>query len=52
MLNRARELTTNENIIYRQEDLGNLHLPQQMYHLAYSSLTLHKSATQPIGYSL
>lgn len=41
MLNRARELTTNENIIYRQEDWENLHLPQQMYHLAYSSLTLH-----------
>ncbi|WP_145594736.1 class I SAM-dependent methyltransferase [Yersinia aleksiciae] len=41
MLNRARELTTDENIIYRQEDLENLHLPQQMYHLAYSSLALH-----------
>ncbi|CNE57583.1 class I SAM-dependent methyltransferase [Yersinia mollaretii] len=41
MLNRAKELTTDENIIYRQEDLEKLHLPQELYHLAYSSLTLH-----------
>ncbi|CQD32478.1 class I SAM-dependent methyltransferase [Yersinia mollaretii] len=41
MLNRAKELTPDDDIIYRQEDLEKLHLPQELYHLAYSSLTLH-----------
>lgn len=41
MLNRAKEMTDDENIIYRQEDLETLQLPKKMYHLAYSSLTLH-----------
>ncbi|CRY53503.1 MULTISPECIES: class I SAM-dependent methyltransferase [Yersinia] len=41
MLNRAKEMATDENITYRQEDLENVNLPQQVYHLAYSSLTLH-----------
>ncbi|CNK74813.1 biotin synthesis protein bioC [Yersinia enterocolitica] len=41
MLNRAKELTPDSDIIYRREDLEKLHLPKQMYHLAYSSLTLH-----------
>ncbi|MFA3778607.1 class I SAM-dependent methyltransferase [Yersinia sp. 1652 StPb PI] len=41
MLNRAKEMTTDENIIYRQEDLEHLHLPPQLFQLAYSSLTLH-----------
>ncbi|CNJ30452.1 class I SAM-dependent methyltransferase [Yersinia mollaretii] len=41
MLNRAKELTPDDDIIYRREDLEKLHLPKQMYHLAYSSLTLH-----------
>ncbi|MGE4800060.1 class I SAM-dependent methyltransferase [Yersinia hibernica] len=41
MLNRAKEMATDESIIYRREDLENAKLPQQMYHLAYSSLTLH-----------
>ncbi|WP_145521111.1 class I SAM-dependent methyltransferase [Yersinia mollaretii] len=41
MLNRAKELTPDGDIIYRREDLEKLHLPKQMYHLAYSSLTLH-----------
>lgn len=41
MLNRAKEMTANDNIIYRQEDLEHTKLPHQMYHLAYSSLALH-----------
>ncbi|CNH77442.1 class I SAM-dependent methyltransferase [Yersinia pekkanenii] len=41
MLNRANEMTTDQNIIYRKGDLEHLCLPPQMYHLAYSSLTLH-----------
>ncbi|QHB32975.1 class I SAM-dependent methyltransferase [Yersinia canariae] len=41
MLNRAKEMTADEGITYRQEDLENTKLPQQMYHLAYSSLALH-----------
>ncbi|CNJ59845.1 Methyl transferase [Yersinia aldovae ATCC 35236] len=41
MLSRAKELTSDESIIYRQEDLENLYLPTKEYHLAYSSLALH-----------
>lgn len=41
MLNRAKEMTADDSIIYRQEDLEHTKLPHQMYHLAYSSLALH-----------
>lgn len=41
MLNRAKEMTADNSIIYRQEDLEHTKLPHQMYHLVYSSLTLH-----------
>ncbi|CFQ86786.1 biotin synthesis protein bioC [Yersinia frederiksenii] len=41
MLNRAKEMTTDEDIVYRLEDLENIQLPQQLYHLVYSSLALH-----------
>ena len=41
MLNRAKEMTADNSIIYRQEDLEHTKLPHQMYHLAYSSLALH-----------
>lgn len=41
MLNRAKEMTTDEDIVYRLEDLENIQLPQQLYHLVYSSPALH-----------
>jgi ubiquinone/menaquinone biosynthesis C-methylase UbiE len=41
MLSKARETTTDNAIIYRQEDLEQLKLPEDTYDLAYSSLTLH-----------
>jgi SAM-dependent methyltransferase len=41
MLNKAREMTSDSAIIYRQEDLEQLKLPEDTYALAYSSLTLH-----------
>jgi SAM-dependent methyltransferase len=41
MLNKAREMTSDSAIIYRQEDLEQLTLPEDTYDLAYSSLTLH-----------
>ncbi|CAF1465310.1 unnamed protein product [Didymodactylos carnosus] len=41
MLNKAREMTSDHAIIYRQEDLEQLKLPEDTYHLAYSSLALH-----------
>jgi ubiquinone/menaquinone biosynthesis C-methylase UbiE len=41
MLNKARELTSDNAIIYHQEDLEQLKLPEDTYDLAYSSLTLH-----------
>ncbi|EPD8246872.1 TPA: class I SAM-dependent methyltransferase [Yersinia enterocolitica] len=47
MLNRAKEMTSENNILYRREDLENIQLPQQTFHLAYSSLTLHYIKTLP-----
>ncbi|CNJ00692.1 MULTISPECIES: class I SAM-dependent methyltransferase [Yersinia] len=47
MLNRAMEMTKDKNITYLQEDLENIHLPCQMYHLVYSSLTLHYIKSLP-----
>ncbi|AXE36369.1 class I SAM-dependent methyltransferase [Chromobacterium phragmitis] len=41
MLARARELTSDDRIIYRQGDLERLDLPAQSLDLIYSSLTLH-----------
>ncbi|CAI1875501.1 Malonyl-CoA O-methyltransferase BioC [Serratia ficaria] len=41
MLNRAREMTQDAGIEYRQQDLARLQLPAAGYDLAYSSLTLH-----------
>jgi ubiquinone/menaquinone biosynthesis C-methylase UbiE len=41
MLNKAREMTSDSAIIYHQEDLEQLKLPEDTYDLAYSSLTLH-----------
>lgn len=41
MLDKAREMTEDEGIVYRQEDLGMLKLEEKRYDLAYSSLTLH-----------
>ncbi|XP_055328743.1 uncharacterized protein HI_0912-like [Paramacrobiotus metropolitanus] len=42
MLNKAREMTTNDQgITYQQEDLEALQLPTAAYDLVYSSLTLH-----------
>jgi ubiquinone/menaquinone biosynthesis C-methylase UbiE len=41
MLNKAREITMDNAIIYRQEDLEQVKLPEDTYDLAYSSLTLH-----------
>ncbi|CNK85020.1 class I SAM-dependent methyltransferase [Yersinia alsatica] len=47
MLNRAKEMTTDKDIVYRQEDLENTQLPQQFYHLVYSSLMLHYIESLP-----
>lgn len=41
MLDRAREMTSDEGIVYRREDLEMLQLEEDRYDLAYSSLTLH-----------
>ncbi|CAF3399875.1 unnamed protein product [Rotaria socialis] len=41
MLNKAREMTSDTAIIYRNEDLEQLKLPEATYDLVYSSLTLH-----------
>ena len=41
MLKKAREMTSDSAIIYRQEDLEQLKLSDDTYDLAYSSLTLH-----------
>lgn len=41
MLNKAREMASDSTIIYRQQNLEQLKLPEDTYHLVYSSLTLH-----------
>jgi SAM-dependent methyltransferase len=41
MLNKAKEMTSDSAIIYRQENLEQIKLPEDTYDLAYSSLTLH-----------
>lgn len=41
MLARAVEMTSDDKITYRREDLEQLQLPAETYDLAYSSLTLH-----------
>lgn len=41
MLEKAREMTDGEGIIYRREDLERLQLPAQSMDLVYSSLALH-----------
>lgn len=41
MLEKAREMTDGEGIIYRREDLERLQLPAQSVDLVYSSLALH-----------
>ena len=41
MLNKAREMTSDTTVIYRQQDLEQLKLPEDTYDLIYSSLTLH-----------
>jgi ubiquinone/menaquinone biosynthesis C-methylase UbiE len=41
MLARAREMTPDAAIAYRQADLETLQLPEAAFDLAYSSLTLH-----------
>jgi SAM-dependent methyltransferase len=41
MLERATAETTDQAVIYRQEDLAALDLPQAAFDLAYSSLALH-----------
>lgn len=41
MLEKAREMTDGEGIIYRREDLERLQLPTQSMDLVYSSLALH-----------
>jgi len=41
MLTRAREMTSDPAIAYRQADLDSLELPAAAFDLAYSSLTLH-----------
>lgn len=41
MLNRAREMTSNSGITYREENLEQMKLPTAAYGLVYSSLTLH-----------
>ena len=41
MLARAREMTSDAAITYRQADLETLELPAAAFDLAYSSLTLH-----------
>lgn len=41
MLNRAKELTEDPAIEYRQQDLAALQLPSASYDLVYSSLALH-----------
>lgn len=41
MLNKAKEMTSDSEIDYRQEDLEKLKLPGNTYDLVYSSLTLH-----------
>lgn len=41
MLAKAQSMTNDDNIIYRQQDLEQLHLPAGSFDLAYSSLTLH-----------
>lgn len=41
MLNRASEMTSGSDIVYRREDLEQLILPTDIYDLVYSSLTLH-----------
>ncbi len=41
MLAKAEELTTDNAIIYRQEDMEQLALPKAEFDLAYSSLALH-----------
>jgi ubiquinone/menaquinone biosynthesis C-methylase UbiE len=41
MLNKAREMTSDNAIVYRLEDLELLSLPEDTYDLVYSSLTFH-----------
>lgn len=41
MLNKAKEMTSDNAIMYRQENLEQLILAENTYDLAYSSLTLH-----------
>lgn len=41
MLNKARDMTSDDAISYLQEDLEQLKLPENIYNLVYSSLTLH-----------
>ncbi|HEJ9097655.1 TPA: class I SAM-dependent methyltransferase [Serratia odorifera] len=41
MLNKARKMTNDAAIDYRQQDLEALQLPAERFDLAYSSLTLH-----------
>ncbi|HEY6980987.1 class I SAM-dependent methyltransferase [Reyranella sp.] len=41
MLARAREMTSDPAIVYRQADLEGLDLPEGTFDLVYSSLTLH-----------
>ncbi|CAF1336456.1 unnamed protein product [Adineta ricciae] len=64
MLSKAKETSTDNTIIYRQENLEQLELSPNTYDLAYSSLTLHyierlsqllKTIYQPLksyGYSI
>ncbi|CAF1235327.1 unnamed protein product [Adineta steineri] len=41
MLNKAKQMTSDSEITYRQEDLEQVELPTNTYDLVYSSLTLH-----------
>ncbi|CAF0965360.1 unnamed protein product [Adineta ricciae] len=41
MLSKAKEMSTDNTIIYRQDNLEQLELSSNTYDLAYSSLTLH-----------